>query len=154
MPDITQVTPKDIPDLLRMIQKLCAFHGDTCQMGLADTQAKFIGGPLTGLIARQDGRAIGYAVLEWHWRPMHNGDLFDIAHLFVAEQMRGKGVGKALLMACRTYAEAKGAHRLVIGTSPVNPGAAAAYRAMGLDEITTVPGPRFEITLGAACKVD
>ena len=153
MPQITQVTPTDIPDLLRMIQALCAFHGDTCQMGLADTQAKFIGGPLTGLIAHQDGQAVGYATLERHWRPMYKGDLLDIAHLFVIEPMRGKGIGTALIAACRTFANAQSACRLVIGTSPTNPGAAAAYRVMGLAELTTSPGPRFEIALGAASKV-
>ncbi|MEL7180024.1 MAG: GNAT family N-acetyltransferase [Pseudomonadota bacterium] len=154
MTQINAVTPKDIPDLLGMIRLLCAFHGDRCQMGLADTQAKFIDGPLTGFIARQDGKAVGYAALEPHWRPMHHGDLYDIAHLFVVEPARGRGLGKALIAACRRFAEAKEAYRLVIGTSPVNPGAAAAYRAMGLDEITTMPGPRFEIALGASGKVD
>ena len=153
MPQITQVTPKDIPHLLRMIQALCAFHGDTCQMGLADTQAKFIGGPLMGLVARIDGQAVGYAALEQHWRPMHKGDLLDIAHLFVIEPMRGNGIGSALIAACQSYANAQGACRLVIGTSPTNRGAAAAYRAMGLAELTKAPGPRFEIALDAARKV-
>jgi GNAT superfamily N-acetyltransferase len=151
---IAQATPKDIPDLLRMIQKLCAFHGDECQMGLADTQSQFIDGPLVAFIARQGGQPVGYAVLEQHWRPMHAGDLYDIAHLFIEEPKRGKGIGKALIAACRSFAVAKGACRLVIGTSPVNPNAAAVYRAMGLIEITTTPGPRFEIALDAACKVD
>jgi len=154
MPTITKVTPKDLPDLLRMIQDLCAFHGDVCQMGLADTQSQFIEGPLVALIARQSGSAVGYAVLERHWRPMHAGDLYDIAHLFISEPQRGKGIGKALIAKCQTYATEQAACRLVIGTSTVNPNAAAAYRAMGLTEITTTPGPRFEVPLEAAGKVD
>ncbi len=154
MHTIAEVTPKDIPDLLQMIQKLCALHGDHCCMGLAETQTQFIEGPLAALIARNDRDPVGYAVLERHWRPMHTGDLYDIAHLFIEEPMRGKGVGKALIAACKSFATAQGACRLVIGTSPVNPGAAAAYRAMGLEEITTSPGPRFEIALDASGKVD
>ncbi|EBA12475.1 GNAT family N-acetyltransferase [Roseobacter sp. CCS2] len=154
MHKITEVTPKDIPDLLGMIRQLCAFHGDTCLMGLADTQEKFINGPLKGFIARHNGDAIGYAVLESHWRPMHRGDLYDIAHLFIVGPARGKGVGKTLIAACQAFAQSQGACRLVIGTSPDNPGAAAAYRAMGLEEITTAPGPRFKIALCAAGKVD
>lgn len=149
MTDTTHVTPKDMPDLLGMIRKLCAFHGDTCVMGLAATQAQFIDGPLTGLIARRDGKAAGYAALEPHWRPMLHGDLLDIAHLFVEEPLRGRGIGKALIAAARTHAMLVGASRLVIGTSPDNPGAAAAYRAMGLAEISTAPGPRFEIPIDA-----
>lgn len=147
MPDITQVTPKDIPDLLAMIRKLCAFHADQCLMGLADTQAQFIDGPLTGFIARDAGRAVGYAVLEPHWRPMHPGPLLDIVHLFVQESMRGRGIGKALICAAQMHAAENGASRLTIGTSPTNPGAAAAYRTMGHNEILTVPGPRFEIDI-------
>lgn len=145
MPEITQVTPKDVPNLLAMIRKLCAFHGDDCMMGLAETQAQFIDGPLLGLIARHGKRALGYAVLEPHWRPMHNGPMLDIAHLFVEEPERGRGIGKALIAAAKDHATQSGASRLTIGTSPVNPGAAAAYRAMGLAEIISIPGPRFEI---------
>lgn len=153
MTDITQVTPKDVPDLLAMIRKLCAFHGDQCLMGLADTQAQFIDGPLIGFIARDARRAVGYTVLESHWRPMHPGPLLDIAHLFVQEPMRGRGIGKALIETARSYAVTHAASRLVIGTSPVNPGAAATYRAMGLTEVTSTPGARFEITLDASCNV-
>lgn len=149
MPNMTEVTPKDIPDLLFMIRKLCAFHGDACLMGLADTQAQFIGGSLTGFIAREAGHAVGYAVLEPHWRPMHSGPMLDIAHLFVEEPLRGRGIGKALIETARSYAAHNGACRLVIGTSPMNPGAAAAYRAMGFAEITSAPGPRFEIAMDA-----
>ncbi len=144
---ITQTTSKDIPDLLAMIQDLCAFHGDECQMGLADTQARFIDGPLVALIAREGLDAVGYAVLEQHWRPMHAGELYDIAHLFIKEPRRGRGIGKSLIAACQSFAKEQNACRLVIGTSPVNPGAAAAYRTMGLAEITVAPGPRFEIPI-------
>lgn len=147
MTDISPVTPKDIPALLQMIRKLCAFHGDACLMGLSDTQAQFIDGPLVGLIARKNGAVAGYAALEPHWRPMHTGPLLDIAHLFVKEPLRGHGIGKALITAAREQAKRVNACRLVIGTSPVNPGAAAAYRAMGLEEMTGPRGARFEVAL-------
>ncbi|MEM8536511.1 MAG: GNAT family N-acetyltransferase [Pseudomonadota bacterium] len=147
MVHIDDVTPKDIPTLLTMIKALCAFHGDTCAMGLAEAQARFINGPLIGLIAREGAQAIGYAVIEPHWRPMYAGDLWDIAHLYVTEPMRGRGVGRALINAASTKAVASKAHKLVIGTAPDNPSAAAAYRAMGFSEVTQMPGARFEIPL-------
>ena len=147
MIEINQVTPKDIPELLDMISKLCAFHGDTCTRGLAETQTKFIDGPLVGLIARKGEQAVGYAALVTHWRPMNDGDSVDILHLYVTEEMRGRGVGRRLVAAAKVHAQAHGATRLTIGTAPDNPGAAAAYRAMGWAEITTLPGPRFQIAL-------
>lgn len=146
---ITPATPKDMPALLAMIRKLCAFHGDTCQMGLAEAQAQFIDGPLTGLIAHVAGRPAGYAALEPRWRPMNAGPLIDIAHLFVEEPLRGRGIGRMLIGAAQAHATATGACRLVIGTAPDNAAAAATYRAMGLAEITQMPGPRFEVSLPA-----
>jgi GNAT superfamily N-acetyltransferase len=147
---ITHVTPKDIPDLQDMLQKLCAFHGDTCMRGLEDIQAQFIDGPLVGLIVRKSGQAIGFATLVTHWRPMNDGDSIDILHLYVKEHMRARGIGRRLIAAAQDHARAQSATRLTIGTSPDNPGAAAAYRAMGWDEITSQPGPRFQIRLGPA----
>jgi len=144
---IAQATPKDIPALRDMIRKLCAFHGDPCHMGLAEAQRRFINGPLLAFIAHQDGKPVGFCVLETHWRPMAHGDGLDVAHLFVEEPMRGHGIGKQLIQAAREHAQDIGASRLTIGTSPVNPGAAAAYRAMGLEEITGTPGARFNINI-------
>ncbi len=146
---ITPATARDVPDLLSMIRKLCAFHGDPCHMGLADTQTRLIDGTLTTLIARASGVAAGYAVLEPRWRPMNTGDLLDIAHLFVEEPLRGRGIGKALIKAARDHASQAAACDLTIGTAPDNPSAAAAYRAMGFEEITSQPGPRFSIPLSA-----
>lgn len=144
---INKATPKDIPALRGMIRKLCAFHGDPCHLGLAEAQKRFIDGPLLGLIAHQDGQAAGYAVLEPHWRPMDLGDGLDIAQLFVTEPMRGRGIGRQLIAAAVAHARDTGASKLTIGTSATNPGAAAAYRAMGLQEMTHSPGPRFQINV-------
>jgi GNAT superfamily N-acetyltransferase len=148
MLNIHQVTPEDLPAILRMIEKLCAFHGDTCQMDLDDAQAQFIAGPLVAFIAHEKGLPVGYLVLEPHWRPMHGGPLVDIAHLFVEEAMRGRGIGRALIAQAQQHAGAIGACRLVIGTAPDNPTAAAVYNAMGFAQIMTQPGPRFEVGFG------
>jgi len=49
-----------------------------------------------------------------------------------------------LIDAAKTYATKRGARSLTIGTDPRNATAQAAYRAMGLKEITDA-GPRFWI---------
>ncbi|SFR34089.1 Acetyltransferase (GNAT) family protein [Yoonia tamlensis] len=145
MPTITTVTPADVPALHKMLCALCAHHGDTCLRGVADIHAQFINGPLTGIIARKGGMPVGFATLATHWRPMQNGDSVDILHLFVQAQRRRQGIGRQLVAAAQTHARKTHAARLTIGTAPDNPQAAAAYRAMGWDEITTQPGPRFTI---------
>lgn len=50
--DISDAMPNDIPDLNRMIKALCAFHGDPCPHGLAETQGVLIGGSHIALVAR------------------------------------------------------------------------------------------------------
>ncbi|MFQ1701771.1 GNAT family N-acetyltransferase [Loktanella agnita] len=144
---IRTATPRDLPALRDMIRKLCALHGDPCHLGLAEAQTRFIDGPLTALIALQDDQPIGYAVLEPRWRPMTEGDTLDIAHLFIEEPLRGQGIGRRLIETARQIADYRKADRLTIGTATENPCAAAAYRAMGLEEITTTPGPRFSVPL-------
>lgn len=145
-PNIARATARDLPDLKRLITALCAFHGDPMPRGLADLQSRLIEQPgLTALMARHKGAAIGYAVIEQHWRPMETGDGFDIAHLYVVERWRSHGVGQALIAEARQLAAQACASRLTIGTSPDNPGAAAAYRRMGLTEQTGPSGPRFSI---------
>ena len=147
MMTINRVTPSDIPALRDMLYALCAYHGDTCTRGLENIHAQFIDGPLIGLIARKGVAAIGFATLVTHWRPMKDGDSIDILHLYVADGLRGQGIGRQLIAAAQSHARRFGATRLTIGTSPDNPGAAQAYRAMGWDEITAHPGPRFQIAL-------
>ena len=144
---ITDATPNDVPDLNRMIRALCAYHGDPCPLGLADTQSVLIDGALIALVARRRQTRIGYAVMEPRWKPMHGGFGYDICQLYIVETERGKGVGRALVAACRDRANAAGAVALTIGTSPDNPSAAAAYRAMALDERTGPRGAIFKVPL-------
>ena len=150
MTQISPVTARDIPDLLVLIRKLINFHGETSHAGLADTQAQFVDGPMHGLIARDEGRAVGYAALVPQWRPMRPADTVDVLHLYVVEEMRGRGVGRALIAAARDWATAQGADRLTISTAASNTAAAAAYRAMGWDEITEPRGPSFRMMLADA----
>ncbi|WP_373636897.1 GNAT family N-acetyltransferase [Yoonia sp. BS5-3] len=67
-------------------------------------------------------------------------------HLYVCETYRARGVGQALIAAVKTHVAAAGAKGVTIGTAPDNKSAQAAYRAMGLEEITDA-GPRFWIEI-------
>lgn len=145
---IHRATAKDIPDIHKMMGQLCAFHGDTLQIGLDDAQRQLVDtGHLIPLIARRADAALGFAVIEPHWRPMDSSDGWDIAHLFVAERARNQGIGHALIQHTQRLATQNGITRLTIGTAPNNPGAAAAYRAMHLEERTGPAGVQFRIPL-------
>lgn len=159
MTDVTiePARPRDLPRMQELIKQLSAFHGDEAQVTLEQLQNFFFGPAPKGIafLARIDGETIGYAgVLETV--AIHSAiPRFDIHHLHVIEGMRSQGVGRKLIAAAKEYAAGCGARGLTIGTDPRNAAAQAAYRAMGLKEITEA-GPRFwiEAATEAAGKVD
>jgi GNAT superfamily N-acetyltransferase len=154
---IDMARPRDVARMQQLIRELSAFHGDEAQVTLEQLRGIFFGPSPKGLafLAREAGETIGYAgVLETV--AVHSAvPRFDIHHLHVVETWRGQGVGSTLIAAAKTYAAARGARGLTIGTDPRNASAQAAYRAMGLQEITDA-GPRFwiEIATDAPRKVD
>jgi len=145
-PKITPAAANDVPALRDMIRALCAYHGDPCPLGLEETQATLVNGPLVALIAKIGGAPVGYAAMERHWRPMFGGWSWDIIQHYVTEAQRSRGVGRALIGACRERARAMDAVGLTIGTAPENKAAVSAYLAMGLEE-RPGGGTRFRVPL-------
>ena len=143
---ITQASPRDLTRILALIRDLSAFHGDEAAVTLEQLQQIFFGPHAQGVafLARKGADVVGYAgVVETV--VIHSGKpRFDIQHLQIVENHRNRGIGKALILAARDYASAQGAKGISIGTDPRNASAQAAYRAMGLNEITDA-GPRFWI---------
>jgi phosphinothricin acetyltransferase len=140
--------PSDLADILRMIRALSAFHDETATVTLEQLQIAFFGNApsSTALIAREGANVVGYAGVN-HTITLHSGvPRYDIHHLYVAETHRGRGVRKALITRAKEIGEQNGAKGLTIGTDPKNSSAQAAYRAMGLKEISDT-GPRFWIPL-------
>ncbi len=142
---ISQATPQDLPQIHAMIGALSAFHGDTATITLAQLETALFQSELSmALVAREGDILVGYAGLNFTITLHTGAPRIDIHHLYVAQDHRAKGVGRALIAAAKTVAQAKGARGLTIGTDPDNAVSQAAYRAMGLEEITDA-GPRFWI---------
>lgn len=154
---IDMARPRDVPRMQQLIRELSAFHGDEAQVTREQLRGIFFGPAPKGVafLAREAGKTIGYAaVLETI--AVHSAvPRFDIHHLHVVAARRSQGVGSTLIAAAKTYAAARGARGLTIGTDLRNTSAQADYRAMGLQEITDA-GPRFwiEIATDAPRKVD
>ncbi len=146
---IRPARPRDLPDILDMVRALSAFHGDVATISLESLQwALFESGQATALLAERRSDVIGYAGLT-NTVTLHTGQSrIDIHHLYVAERHRSSGVGRALIDAAKRKALEIGAVGLTIGTDPRNAVAVAAYRAMGLEELTGV-GTRFWIPVAA-----
>ena len=99
---------------------------DALQRGFLE---RFIGAPERAAIflAESDGDVIGHLGIE-----NHRG-VADLGML-VAAGWRGRGVGTALLDAAVSWAEAAGAHKVVLQVWPHNKAALALYRRFGFRE--------------------
>lgn len=67
------------------------------------------------------GAAIGFTQLYPSFSSVSARRIWILNDLFVAAQVRGSGVGKALLAAARMHAVSTGAKRLVLSTAVDNP---------------------------------
>ncbi|HEX6751292.1 MAG TPA: GNAT family N-acetyltransferase [Longimicrobium sp.] len=87
--------------------------------------------------ARAEGRRVGGAAVAFDTPGVHmleeRRDLAVLWDLRVAPEMRGRGVGAALVRAAEAWAVARGARRMKIETQNINVAACRFYAAMGYD---------------------
>ena len=91
------------------------------------------------LVAMLDGAVAGFASFLADVSSAEDHDEVDylyayVAELGVAEGMRGRGIGTALLAACEARARAAGRDWLRISVLAANKGAARLYRRLGFGQ--------------------
>ena len=117
------------------------------------------------LLAREDGRLVGGAVIAYRTQGVHvlrgRSDLAVLWDIRVAHAERGKGIGKALFAAVEEWARTIGCLDLEIETQNINVGACKFYRRQRCelvsvnrgaypdfpDEVQLVWGKRVEFIL-------
>ncbi|MEZ5077756.1 MAG: GNAT family N-acetyltransferase [Solirubrobacterales bacterium] len=85
------------------------------------------------LAAQRDGELIGYACLYWTFTSLVPAEMVLMNDLFVSEEARGAGVGRALIEAAVAVASERGAHHLEWATEPDNSTARALYDRTGAE---------------------
>lgn len=87
------------------------------------------------LVALRDGEPAGTALLSW---ACHHGDVRDalpdaaeVSNLGVRPDLRGQGIGGALLSAAEQLADARGVPRIALAVADDNPDAARLYLRRG-----------------------
>jgi GNAT superfamily N-acetyltransferase len=141
---IRAATPADLPELVAMVQALAAHHGDTSQISEA-ALARDLFAPqpwLQALVAEGSKRLIGYAALTQLTRLQYGQRGFDIHHLFVVADHRGRGLGKALITAILDHARAQGCSYITVSALEGNLPARAFYAAQGFQD-APVKGLRY-----------
>lgn len=144
MPTIRASTENDIP-AITAIYAHHVLHGTgtfeidpPTEADMAGRRADVLGRGLPWLVAEQDGRVVGFAYANWFKpRPAYRFSAED--SIYVADDARGTGVGKALLAELAAQVEARGVRKLlaVIGDS-ANAGSIGLHRALGFTDVGTM----------------
>ncbi|MFI1563315.1 GNAT family N-acetyltransferase [Streptomyces sp. NPDC020490] len=88
-------------------------------------------GPGDHLVAETDGRVVGYIRLGFPTELASNAHVRQIRGLAVAEEARGRGVGRALLRAAVEEARDRGARRITLRVLGHNTAARKLYESEG-----------------------
>jgi GNAT superfamily N-acetyltransferase len=135
----------DVPYILAFIRSLAAYErapeaaiateADLEQYGFSDNPLFFC------LIAEHDGRPAGFALYFFNYSTWTGKPGIYLEDLFVEPELRGLGIGKALLLKVAAIAREKGCPRLQWAVLDWNTPAIDFYQAMGaefLDEWRSV----------------
>jgi len=140
MLNIRPATPADVPVILRFIHELAAYEREPAAVVATEADLLRDGFGATpcfwSLIAELDGAPAGFALYFTSystWRGHHGIRLED---LYVTPALRGKGIGKALLVRLAQIAVEQGCPRLEWDVLDWNAPAIAVYERIGAQILT------------------
>jgi GNAT superfamily N-acetyltransferase len=132
---IGRVAEADLAELLPLMRGYCEFYevSPSDDELLALSRALIADREREGvqLLAREGGRAVGFATIFWSWATTSAERIGVMNDLFVAPGARGTGVAEALIEACRAECAAHGAGKLTWQTAPDNEAAIKVYDRVG-----------------------
>jgi GNAT superfamily N-acetyltransferase len=134
---IRPATRRDIPQILRFIRALAAYERapDAVTATEADLERDGFGpNPFYFcLMAEYDGKAAGFALYFFNYSTWLGRPGIYLEDLFVDPELRGLGIGKALLERVAAIAVEKGCQRFEWAVLDWNTPAIEFYQAMGAE---------------------
>ncbi|OWQ86326.1 GNAT family N-acetyltransferase [Roseateles aquatilis] len=131
---IRAVRPSDLPAWRPLWDGYNAFYGRAGETALpeavtATTWSRFFdeNEPVHALVAELDGKLVGLTHYLFHRSTSRSDDVCYLQDLFTAEDVRGRGVGRALIEAVATAAKAAGSSRVYWQTQTTNAPGRALY---------------------------
>jgi GNAT superfamily N-acetyltransferase len=134
--EIRPARTDEIEEMLPLIRAYCEFYEtEPDDEGLRQMFATLINEPSQGtvFIARVDGRAVGFATLDWKWSSLKAARIGYLEDLFVDPDARGGGIADALIEACAERCRELGMRALEWLTAPDNLRAQKVYNRTGAE---------------------
>ncbi|HET7589747.1 MAG TPA: GNAT family N-acetyltransferase [Solirubrobacterales bacterium] len=135
--EIAPIRPEELDDLLPLIGAYQRFY-EVEEIDEERNRAffrRFLAPSEDGLLlgARRHGRLVGYACLYWHFSSLEACESVLMNDLFVTEEARGEGVGRALIEASVEVARDRGASLVEWSTAADNHTAQRLYDSTGAE---------------------
>jgi GNAT superfamily N-acetyltransferase len=137
--EIRPARPDEIEEMLPLIRAYCEFYEtEPNDEGLRTMFETLITDPGQGVvfIARYDGRAVGFATLDWKWSSLKAAKLGYLEDLFVDPGARGRGIADALIEVCAERCRELGMPVMEWLTAPDNHRAQKVYNRAGAESGT------------------
>ena len=139
--EIRPAREDEIDDLLPLLRAYCDFYESSpTDEGVIAMVRTLITDPTQGavFIARRDGRAIGFATLDWKWSMLKGARIGYLEDLFVDPDARGHGTADALIEICADHCRELGMPAMEWLTAPDNHRAQKVYNRTGAASDTYV----------------
>jgi GNAT superfamily N-acetyltransferase len=137
-PVIRPATPDDVPILLTLIRELAAYqkHPDDVvateeliHEALFGAEHPFV----YAVVAEHEGEVVGFALYFFNFSTWLGRPGLYLEDLYVRPTMRGRGIGKALLLHLARLAVQKGCGRMEWSVLDWNASAIAFYKSLGAE---------------------
>jgi len=137
--EIRPARTDEIEEMLPLIRAYCEFYEvEPDDDGLRRMFDTLITEPSQGVVyvARDDGRAVGFATLDWKWSSLKAARIGYLEDLYVHPDARGKGIADALIEVCADRCRELGMPALEWLTAPDNHRAQKVYNRTGAESGT------------------
>jgi GNAT superfamily N-acetyltransferase len=132
--DIRPAREDEVDELLPLMRAYCDFYESSpSDEGLLTMMRTLIADPSQGavFIARDGGRAVGVATLDWKWSSLKGARIGYLEDLFVDPEARGRGIADSLIQVCADRCRELGMPAMEWATAPDNLRAQEVYNRTG-----------------------
>jgi len=135
---VRQATEDDLPTMGRLLEELVRAMDDMAGIDVG-AAVRTCGGLLNAvgshlLVAEVDGKAVGFVHFAVRQTILHQGPSALIDELVVADEYRGKGAGKELVLAVMEKCRQLGCCEVEVSTEKTNIRAREFYENCGFEE--------------------